>query len=472
MDFTECLQPELVDMILSYFTDKELCTFSECCVQWREISNKDHLWYRYKNNVDMCHGVLFWMSRNDKCRCTLFMQHFNIHRLHHCMAKGWLRYGLDGDILTENHLNISMTNVAGNSPVFKLFVSEGSRLSPLCKWKNIYIRVHHLHKNWRKGRYSVSPLLKGHTEKVTAMACNGKFVVSGSEDKTLRLWDISQATCVRKLDGHMDTITKIIWKGNTIITGCEDSSLRVIDSNDFRILFSLQGHSGSVDHMTLVGKVLVTAATDRTIRLWYLPDRKLIHIMRGHEQEVECMCSFGNHVVTGSWDHTLALWDVEHAELVHMYEGHTEVVTCCWYNGERIVSGSADGDLRIWRPSPPKCLHVLQGHEADVYCLAANTSVIASGSSDSTVRVWGFDGKCRYTLNGHLGVVRCLHLCEERLVSGGDQKKVIVWDYKTGEQMNIVHRHPSLLHLMWANETKLITASPERPGTIAVLSYW
>ena len=44
--------------------------------------------------------------------------------------------------------------------------------------------------------------------------------------------------------------------------------------------------------------------------------------------------------------------------------------------------------------------------------------------------------------------------------------------FQTGELMNVVHRHPSLLHKMVVTETKLITASPERPGTISVLSYW
>jgi len=38
--------------------------------------------------------------------------------------------------------------------------------------------------------------------------------------------------------------------------------------------------------------------------------------------------------------------------------------------------------------------------------------------------------------------------------------------------MNMVHRNPSLLHLMWVGQTKLITASPEKPGTITVISYW
>jgi len=56
-----------------------------------------------------------------------------------------------------------------------LSVPEQTSLSQVCKWKNIFIRVHYLNKNWRRGRYTVSPLLKGHTEKVTALACNGRW---------------------------------------------------------------------------------------------------------------------------------------------------------------------------------------------------------------------------------------------------------------------------------------------------------
>lgn len=48
-------------------------------------------------------------------------KHSFFSRLHHCMARGWLRFGLNGDMNSENHLNIQMTNVAGNSPVFQLW---------------------------------------------------------------------------------------------------------------------------------------------------------------------------------------------------------------------------------------------------------------------------------------------------------------------------------------------------------------
>ena len=43
---------------------------------------------------------------------------------------------------------------------------------------------------------------------------------------------------------------------------------------------------------------------------------------------------------------------------------------------------------------------------------------------------------------------------------------------QTGKLLNVVHRNPSLLHVMWISDTRLITASPESPGVITILNYW
>ena len=43
---------------------------------------------------------------------------------------------------------------------------------------------------------------------------------------------------------------------------------------------------------------------------------------------------------------------------------------------------------------------------------------------------------------------------------------------QTGQLYHVLHRHPTLLHLMWANDTKLITASPAKPGTVTIMSFW
>ncbi|WAR19885.1 FBXW7-like protein [Mya arenaria] len=276
MDFTEHLQPELVDMILSYLSPNELSVFSKCSVMWREVSNKDNLW------------------------------------LHHCMVRGWLRFGLSGELSTENHLNIQM-NVAGNSPVFHLYVPEDSRLSSLCKWKNIFIRVKHLHQNWRKGRYTVSPMLKGHTEKVTAFACNGRCVVTGSEDKSLRMWDMSTASCLRKMDGHMDTITKIIWKcmcshGQHVVTGSWDNTLALWDIEHAEIAHMYEGHSEAVTCCWYNGEKIVSGSADSDVRIWQISPPKCLHIMQGHQGEVYCLTATNSVIASGSSDSTVKVW--------------------------------------------------------------------------------------------------------------------------------------------------------------------
>ncbi|XP_033736337.1 F-box/WD repeat-containing protein 7-like [Pecten maximus] len=437
MDLTVQLPQELVEKIISFLHVKDIGRFSKVSVSWREAANKDPIW------------------------------------LHECMAKGWLRYGVNNEIINACSLPRKDTNVSLTSPVFSLFIPEDTRLSPLCKWKDIFIRVQHLSKNWAKGRYTVGPILRGHKQKVSAIACNGTSVVSGSDDKILIIWDLATCTEVKTLHMHSDSITSLILRGNTAITGCADSAIRVIDTLSGQIIFTLMGHAGSIDHLGIVGNShLISAATDKTVRVWSLPDRQLKCVFRDHTDEIECLCCHGNFVLTGSWDKTMFLWDIIKEKQIHKFEGHEEVVSCCQFDDNITVSGSADCTLRIWSTESGECNHTLEGHNGEVYCLVYNKELIASGSQDSTIRLWSHTGKCLHVLTGHLGVVRCLHINSQRLVSGGDQKKIGIWDYRTGKLMNMVHRNPTRLHLMWVSETKLVTASPEQPGTITVMSYW
>ena len=49
-------------------------------------------------------------------------------------------------------------------------------LQPICKWKLIFIKAHHLKVNWEKGRYTLAPILRGHKERVLALDCDGKLL--------------------------------------------------------------------------------------------------------------------------------------------------------------------------------------------------------------------------------------------------------------------------------------------------------
>ncbi|XP_052106696.1 F-box/WD repeat-containing protein 7-like [Mytilus californianus] len=436
-DFTRYLPPELIDKVLSYLNVKEIGFFSQVSVNWREASNRDSVW------------------------------------LHHCMKNGWMKYGISGSILHEEPSAKPTTNISGTSPHFDLYVPFDTRLSPICKWKHVYLRMYHLTRNWEKGRFFVSPTLRGHSQRVTAIDSNGTCLVSGSEDKTLVTWNMLTGSKIYTVRGHSDAVTAIKIQGHHIITGCADSAVRVFRIDNGDLEFSLFGHSGSVDHLGVSDHdYIISAGSDRTVRVWSSSERKLLRMFHAHTDEIECMHCCGHMILTCSWDKLMVLYHVENDNPIQVFEGHSEAVSCCQFDEYKVVSGSADSDLRIWETSSGYCTHVLEGHTGEVYCLVYNKHVIASGASDSTIRIWSHSGECQYVLTGHLGIVRCLYINDHRLVSGGDQKKIGIWNFKTGKLMNMVHRCPSLLHLMWVGETKIVTASPESTGTITIINFW
>ncbi|KAL8580765.1 hypothetical protein ACOMHN_018437 [Nucella lapillus] len=356
-EFTLSLPHELSEKILQFLSPWDLCQFSRVCIQYREVANTDRLW------------------------------------LHHCLVRGWLRHGLNASILHEVPLYTKETNVSGTSPLFQLFVPEESRLLAVCRWKEVYLRMCHLNNNWRLGRYTTSPTLRGHRDKVTAIDCDGYTLVSGSHDKQLKVWDIRSCECIRSLRGHTDTITAVRLKGQYVITGCGDSAVRVYDLRTGKVCLSFQGHSGSVDHLLLLDDMVISAATDRTLRVWCLKEKCLLHTLRGHEDDIECVAIHGRRVLSGSWDLTLIVWEVDRGKAVHQLRGHTEAITAAQFDERKAVSGSADGDVRVWALDTGQCVRHLTTGQADneVYCVVYNDEVIAAGYSDSMVRIWSHD---------------------------------------------------------------------------------
>ena len=71
--------------------------------------------------------------------------------------------------------------------MFFLLFSDSRRwgLSVVCKWKQVFLRAYHLQQNWLLSRYHIAPILRGHREKVLAIATNGEiFMVAYEYDLT------------------------------------------------------------------------------------------------------------------------------------------------------------------------------------------------------------------------------------------------------------------------------------------------
>ncbi len=235
--------------------------------------------------------------------------------------------------------------------------------------------------------------LKGHSDSVGSvnMLPNG-HVISGSQDSTLKVWDIDKGTCLSTLQGHSSWVTcAAVLPNGQVISGSGDKTLKVWDIAAGTCLNTLQGHSHTVCSIAVLpnGDV-VSGSYDQTLKVWDLAKGTCLSTLRGHSSHVSCVAALPNgHVVSGSNDFTLKVWDIAKGTCLSTLQGHSNPVSCVAVlpNGH-VISGSQDSTLKVWDIAKGTCL-TLKGHDNVIWSITvlANGQVI-SGSKDTTLKVW------------------------------------------------------------------------------------
>ncbi|KAG8766590.1 hypothetical protein FRC12_006773 [Ceratobasidium sp. 428] len=203
---------------------------------------------------------------------------------------------------------------------------------------------------------------EGHANSINSVAYSpdGAYIVSGSNDKTIRIWDTRTYQSVGEpLEGHTGSVNSVAYSPNGayIISGSDDRIIRVWNAFTYRP----------------VGKPLKKHATPVT-SVAYSPD--------------------GRYIVSGSRGHTIRVWSIYTRQPVGQpLCGHADAVSCVTYSpdGAYVVSGSLDKTIRIWNAHTHQPVgQPLQGHTGRVKSVAysSNGAYIVSGSEDETIRIW------------------------------------------------------------------------------------
>jgi small GTP-binding protein len=298
------------------------------------------------------------------------------------------------------------------------------------------------------GKLQSSKILKEHRGDVlrVAMTPDGSRAVSGSEDQTMRVWNVETGQCLATLEGHIYGVwaVAITPDGRRAISGSADKTVRVWDVQTGQCLATLEGHTDSVLAVTVTadGRRIVSCSGDKTVRVWDVEMKRCLAILRGHTDIVRgvAVTADGELAVSGSFDKTVRVWDVQTGQCLATLEGHTDAVygVAIMPDRRRIVSGSDDRTVRVWDVQTGQCLAVLEGHTDMMFGVAvtADGRRIVSSSGDKTVRVWDVQtGQCLAILEGHMGAVRGVAVTADgrRIVSGSDDRTVRVWELPTYE---------------------------------------
>jgi WD40 repeat protein len=256
--------------------------------------------------------------------------------------------------------------------------------------------------------------LERHAGDVTACAFSpdGRKVVTGSWDDTLKLWDAETGRCEATLEGCGGGVWACAFSpdGQSFVSACGDHTLKLRDAETGSCKAILEGHRAPVRACafssggdTMVD--IVSGSDDKTLKFWNagwsteshaLPDDRLWRYAPppGHTGGITA-CAFspdGARVVSASWDKTLKLWDVGTRTCTATFGGHRDAIYACAYSpdGRRIVSAGGDKTLKLWDVRTERCVATLEGHTGEVYACAfsADGEMIVSAGWDGSLKFW------------------------------------------------------------------------------------
>ncbi|KAL6247302.1 hypothetical protein RBB50_005648 [Rhinocladiella similis] len=303
--------------------------------------------------------------------------------------------------------------------------SGGARLN----WLYLYMQRQKLEHNWTRGLYTTFELPhpdypnEAHTECVYTIQFFGKWLVSGSRDKTLRVWDLETRRLRGKpLVGHSQSVLCLQFDPtedqDVIISGSSDASVVIWRFSTGQKIHEIpSAHEESVLNLRFDRRYLVTCSKDRRIKIW---NRQALTATDEDYPKLErtSTARVPSYIVNTT-DMEPSLLEARMANgtiralkpymLLLTLEGHNAAVNAIQINGDLIVSASGDRLIKVWNAKNGKVLRTLQGHQKGIACVQFDSKRIVSGSSDNTVRIYDpITGAEVAELKGHHNLVRTI----------------------------------------------------------------
>ncbi|GAA6059354.1 hypothetical protein JCM10212_003252 [Sporobolomyces blumeae] len=334
-------------------------------------------------------------------------------------------------------------------------------------WPKLFKDRWVLEHRWDEGKPSWN-WLEGHEDSVYCVQFDEKQVVSGSRDRTIRIWDLASGTVSRILTGHEGSILCLQYDDEILVSGSSDSRILVWDlvgeegtgKGKYEVKRTLIGHAMGVLDLCFDERWIVSCSKDTTTRVWNRHTGEFFRSLSGHRGPVNAVALNANRVLTASGDALMKMWDIETGKTLRTFAGHTRGLACLQWSpsGKEIVSGGNDQVIKLWNAETGECVREFRGHTDLVRSLSFDdvSRKIVSVSYDKTTRVWDADGDrddssarqgtpadaaadgttrktvAKHRFKSHSSLVFDVAFDVSRIVSSSHDRRILVMDFGAG----------------------------------------
>jgi F-box and WD-40 domain protein 1/11 len=340
----------------------------------------------------------------------------------------------------EPTVHVSPTPIQMGGAGIGKFRQDGKN-APGQNWKDMYRTRMTINRRWKACSPSAI-YLNGHTDSVYCCQFDEKKIITGSRDRTIRVWDMQTFECVKVIGGptHRPVLNTPHSLDTHAQTVMNKPSLNGTQRGTDIYHVPADYHDASILCLQYDDKIMVTGSSDHTCIVWDITGDNFVpmHRLRGHQAGVLDVCLDEKHIISCSKDSAIIVWDRQTGKQLRTLQGHRGPVNAVQLRGNLLVSASGDGVAKLWNLDSGVSIKDFPSEDRGLAAVefSDDANIVLAGGNDHVV--YKFDattGKLLHTSTRHGGLVRSLFLdaFNGRIVSGSYDQSIRIADYATGE---------------------------------------
>ncbi|MEM7726847.1 MAG: WD40 repeat domain-containing protein [Cyanobacteria bacterium P01_A01_bin.45] len=303
--------------------------------------------------------------------------------------------------------------------------------------------------------------LSGHDAPVEALSISpeGKILVSGSADNTVKVWNLHNGKLLRTLKDHKGRVTSVAIApdGEILITGSDDSTIKIWNLKTGELISTLNQSEAVVTSIVITpdGKKFIGASTDKIIKVWNLKNQELEKTFKADTASLG-ISGDGKTLFSGNNDGTIHLFDFSSGKLLQIltpplpknpdfdFQKASAVSSIAVSNdGKTLVNSGYDDthlsiqetdgkNIKVWNLQTGTLIHNFSVGigSIDAVAISPDGKTFASGGYAYEISLWDVTtGKRLRTLSAKQGGVKALAFSKDGkiLVSSSGNKSIKVW---------------------------------------------